>query len=143
VKLKLPRYSFGEKQNLLSLQSLKHQIANGFCCVKAGVGNPRAKCGLTEHLNWPASEFSLPNLERKISSKRSSMISRHFETMSREASIPHSKIELEFLDKINCFLRPDSENPPVSRPVIVNRFPTPVSKAGRSAAQPVLTRPLQ
>jgi len=30
--------------------------------------------GLREHLIWPASEYSLSNLEYKIASKRSSMI---------------------------------------------------------------------
>jgi len=44
-------------------------------------------CGPHEHLIWLASEFLLPNLEYNIMSKRSSMISRYLDSMSREASI--------------------------------------------------------
>jgi len=55
-------------------------------CIVQGWGTcgPRTKCGPREHLIWPASEFSLPNLEYKIASKRSYMTSRYLDSMSRE-----------------------------------------------------------
>jgi len=38
-----------------------------------GTCGPRTKCGLREHLIWPASEFSLLNLEHNIALKRNFM----------------------------------------------------------------------
>ena len=53
-----------------SFPRIRHKVY--ITLVKTRVGNrPR------EHLIWPASEFSLPNPEYKIASKRSSMISRN------------------------------------------------------------------
>ena len=56
---------------LLWLKTNKH-LEQGW-----GTCGPRAKCCPHEHLIWPASEFSLHNLEYKIASKRSFMISRY------------------------------------------------------------------
>jgi len=52
-------------------------------------------CGPREHLIWPASEFSLPNLnlEHKIASKQSSMTSRYLDSMSTESLNPQMKVE--------------------------------------------------
>jgi len=51
------------------------------CVIRPGVCKSLAHgwetCDPCEHLIWPASEFSLSNLDYKIKSKQSSMISRY------------------------------------------------------------------
>jgi len=47
---------------------------------------PRAKCGPHKHLIWPASEFSLLELEHNIALKRNTVISRHVDSKPREIS---------------------------------------------------------
>jgi len=42
-----------------------------------GACGQRTKCGLHEHLIWPASGFALLELEHNIALKRNSMTSRH------------------------------------------------------------------
>jgi len=73
-----------------------------------GTCGPRAKCGPAEHLIWPASEFPLPNLEYKIASKQSSMISRYLNSET-EASIavvlnlvPRSTFQVATLPRSTC-----------------------------------------
>jgi len=53
--------------------------------------------------------------------------------MLYEASIPHSKINVEFRGRINCFLRPTSDNSPFMRPVVVNSLPIPALEISTSA----------
>jgi len=56
---------------------------------------PQAKCGPRQHLIWPALLFSFPSFEHKTTSKRRSMMSKYCDS-KQEASIPRSKIEVEF-----------------------------------------------
>jgi len=46
--------------------------------------------GPHEHLIWPASEFSLPELEYSITLKRSSTSSRYLDSKSKEVTLPYS-----------------------------------------------------
>jgi len=85
------------------------------------------RCGPREHLIWPPSEISLPNLEYKIASERSSSQNRCLDGMSRESLIPQlDKCSIFGLNQL--FLRPASDNPPFLWSLIVNRFPIPAIK---------------
>jgi len=57
---------------------------------------PKPGVGSLEHLIWPTSEFSLFKLEHNTASERSSMISRYLDSQSKEVTLPHSQIKVEF-----------------------------------------------
>jgi len=75
--------------------SLIQDIEDSFSAEKAGalfvdltavsdtVWQGWGTCGPHVHLIWPVLEFSSPDLEHKIASKQSSIISRYLDSMSR------------------------------------------------------------
>jgi len=113
-----------------------------------GICDPRSKCGPPDRLIWPGiifvTQFRIQNrVKTKLHDKQVLKIVCHKKTL------PRSKIKVEFY-KINCYLRPASDNPQFMRlrpasdnpqfmrlqpasdnpqfmpPLTVNRFPTPV-----------------
>jgi len=63
--------------------------------------SPRAKCGVREHLMWPASEFLPPKLENNIASKRNWMTNRQVDSKPRELFLApwHSFISLFSIER--------------------------------------------
>jgi len=53
-------------------------------------------CGPREHWTWPASEFSLLELEYNIGSKRSSTICRYLDSKSGKVTLHRGKTKVEF-----------------------------------------------
>ena len=84
------RKDWNEKQNDLSEISKIGKTTSKYgvsaLCFLMGLAQGWATCGPREHLIWPASGFSLVNLEYKIASKRSSMIRRSLVKRSHPSS---------------------------------------------------------
>jgi len=105
---KSSKVSKGSDFNLVSNENLTkyYYLAQGW-----GTCGPRVKCSLRKHLMWPTLEFLLPKFEYwyDIMSKQSSIISRYFDSKTREVTLSHGQIKVEF--RINwLILQPACDN---------------------------------